>query len=148
MSTLMAEAVPQPRVDGLVTDPATDLPLRRTEYSGTLWMGGRPQMTSLGVISIGATTPLDQVVYVPDSLPYRASAAAQAVVSCTVSIQSSSGDHHVVFEAQAALVPDPRGGELAWLQLRVSAFGRPPLGLGYRVVVQVPTDAVAQPATP
>jgi hypothetical protein len=48
------EPVMQPRIDMLVTDPATGEQRRRTEYNGTIWFGGRPVITSGMTMNTGA----------------------------------------------------------------------------------------------
>ena len=138
------EPVPQPRVDTLVTDAATGEQRRQTEYSGTVWLGGRPQMTGFGSVSRGGLASIESPFVLPDSLPYVASRTADAVVACTIASQSATAAPQIA-DYRAGLVPDPRGGDLAWLQLQIVAVAQVPLGVSYRVVVQVALDAVAKP---
>jgi hypothetical protein len=136
------EPVPQPRVDMLVTDAATGKQLRQTEYSGTVWFGGRPEITGFGSVSRGGLASIDSPFVLPDSLPYVASRTGDAVVACTVATQSAFAASQIA-NYRAGLVPDPRGGDLAWLQVQIVAVAQVPLGVSYRVLVQVALDAVA-----
>ena len=45
MSRNPIEVVPNPRIDTLVVDAASGLQRRRTEYTGTVWFGGRPSLS-------------------------------------------------------------------------------------------------------
>jgi hypothetical protein len=137
------QAIPQPRIDTLVIDAVSGQQRRRTDYSGTVWFGDPPQLTSFGVVARGGYTRMGSGVFVPDSLPYVASRLADAVVATTVAMQSATDDPPQILDSRAVILPDPRGGDIAWLQLQVIGLGREPLGLAYRIVVLVPLEAVA-----
>jgi hypothetical protein len=80
MASSMIDVVPQPRIDTLVIDAATGTQRRRTEYSGTVWFGGRPQVTSYGTITTTRHAVIESPFFLPDSLPYRPDPLDDAVV--------------------------------------------------------------------
>lgn len=135
------EAVPQPRIDVLVTaGDGSGRPLRRTEHRGTVWYGGRPQLAhrqQAGTVS-GISTPF----WVPDSLAYRADATGRAVVSASIGLQSIQVAGQVV-EVGAALHPHPGRGGNCYLLISLQASAVLPIGLSYHVVVLADPDAVA-----
>lgn len=133
---------PQPRIDTLVTDAPTGLTVRRTEYSGTAWFGGRPQFTSFGMVTRSQAARVESPFYLPDSLPYRADAAATAVVTVSVAIQSAPDEGHQVGESRAMLAVDPRNPAIAWVQVQLLAGIHTPTAVSYRVNVLVPPEAV------
>lgn len=139
------EAVPQPRIDVLVTAAdGSGRTLRRTEYHGTVWYGGRPQLThrpSTGVAA-GISTPF----WVPDSLAYRDDRAHSAVVTASVGLQSVQTTGQVV-ELGAALHPHPGHAGLSYVLFSLQATAVLPLGLSYHVVVLADADAV-EPVAP
>lgn len=135
---------PQPRIDTLTTDAPSGIQLRRTEYSGTVWFGGKPQLTGFAATTVSHGARLETPFFLPDSLPYRA--GAQVLVAMSVAVQSAPNDAHHVVEYKAELVPDPRNPAVAWVQLQVLAVIRTPTALSYRVDVLVQPDGVlAQP---
>lgn len=96
---------PQPRIDTLVIDAPTGAQRRHIEYSGAVWFGGRPEITSFGLVMMSRGAQVQSPFFLPDSLPYRADAAASALVAITVAIQSAPDDGHQVLEIRAVLVP-------------------------------------------
>ena len=135
------DPVTQPRLESLVTDALSGEQRRQTEYSGTVWFGGRPEITAMGIVTRGGGARIESPFFLPDSLPYVGSRAGEAIVTCTVALQSQTEGAQVL-DYRAALAPDPRGGDVAWLQLQVSAYGRVPLAISYRIVVRVPPEAI------
>lgn len=133
------EVEPQPRVD-LLVETAGGGPRRMTEYSGVVWYGGRPQRTSLGSLTMTVGAGIESPFFLPDSLPYLADKLADASLSVTVALINIS-DHFNLFGCSAAFVPDP-GGRPTWVQVHVSATGRVPVALSYRVVALTAPDAV------
>lgn len=131
---------PQPRIDTLTTDATTGTQLRRTEYSGTAWFGGKPQFTGFGTITMAQAARVQSPFYLPDSLPYRA--GAQALLAMSVAVQSAPDEAHQVLEYRAELVPDPRDPTVAWVQVQLLAAIMTPTGLSYRVTVLVALDGV------
>jgi hypothetical protein len=131
---------PQPRIDTLTTDAASGAQLRRTEYSGTTWFGGKPQFTDFGTITRTQAARVQSPFYLPDSLPYRA--GTPALVAMSVAVQSAPDEAHQVLEYRAELVPDPRNLAVAWVQVQLLAAIQTPTGLSYRVTVLVALDGV------
>jgi len=140
--------VPSPRIDTVVTDPGTGEPRHRTDYAGTVWFGGRPQLSGAFVIS-GAHEQFTMPFWLPDSLGYEPSAAALATVQASVALQglgsgSSGGQFHVL-DVSAGLGQDPGGGALL-AYVSVSASTGLPVGLSYRATVLCPREVVRSAA--
>jgi hypothetical protein len=142
MADSQIEVLPQPRIDTLVTEAATGMQRRRTEYTGTVWFGGRPQVTSYGMVTRGAAAAIESPFFLPDSLPYRPDPLQDALVVCSVAIQGSEDESHQVLGYRAGLVPDPRNPAVCWIQLQVSARARTPLAIAYRVDAVVAMNAI------
>ena len=134
------EVVPQPRID-LLVDDVSGTRRRRTEYSGTVWFGGRPQDIGHGamIVSRGAAR-IDTPFFLPDSLPYRADALTDATLAVTVAVESFN-DYASLIDKAATFVLDPRGAP-CWVQLQIVASSRIPLGVSYRVIATTAPDAV------
>ena len=142
----MADPIPQPRVDTLVTDPATGAQRRRTEYCGTVWYGAPPN-TSGGMVAFTRSLVRDATpFFLPDSQPYRRAELADAVVTCGVAIQAHSGEASFVKAAEASFADDPRGGDRCWVALLIDVYGQEPLAVSYRVVALCDPAAVADTA--
>jgi hypothetical protein len=138
------EAIPQPRIDVLVTaaDGSGRL-LRRTEYRGTVWYGGRPNLTPRArpgreAAPSGISTPF----WVPDSLAYLVDGTGSAVVTASIGLQSVQGGAQVV-DVGAALHPHPGRAGNSYVLFSLQAFAAVPIGLSYQVVVIVDADRVA-----
>jgi hypothetical protein len=142
MAASPIDVVPQPRIDTLVTDAATGLQRRRTEYAGTVWFGGRPQVTGFGTVTRTSMAGIESPFFLPDSLPYRPDPLEDAVVACTVAIQGAEEGTHQVLDCRAGLVPDPRNPAVCWMQLQVVARSMVPLAVSYRVVAVVALNGV------
>ena len=141
MSDLI-QVEPQPRLDTLVVDAVTGEQRRRTEYSGTVWFGHRPEATRFGVVTRTQAANIGTPFFLPDSLPYRADIAAHALVVCNVALRAAAEEIHHILDARAGMVTDPRNPAVAWLQLQVVANGYIPLAVGYRIDVLVAPGAV------
>jgi hypothetical protein len=133
---------PQPRIDTLVTDAPTGAQRRRTEYSGAVWFGGKPEITGFGMVTMARAAQVQSPFFLPDSLPYRAEAATTATIAITVAVQSAPDEGHQVLELHAGLVADPRNPAVAWVQVQLLAGIRTPTAISYRVDVLVAPDAV------
>lgn len=133
------EVVPQPRLDTLVTDAAGGGERRRTEYSGTAWFGGRP---NLGGMTIQRLASIESPFFLPDSLPYRPDPLDDAQVAATIAVQGSPDGEHQLTEVHAGLVADPRNPVVCWIQLQVVGRAVVPLAVSYRVVVQVALNGI------
>jgi hypothetical protein len=141
MSSDMISPVPAPRIDTLVEHPVTGLKQRRTDYAGTVWYGGRPQVMGGMVVSRGGGAQISTPFWLPDSHAYDAQAAAEAQVQASAALQSVS-DHGQILEVAAALGEDPQGGGAMRVYVAISATARVPLGVSYRVTVITGADAV------
>jgi hypothetical protein len=137
----MIDVVPQPRIDTLV-EVVDGGKRRRTEYSGTVWYGGRPQLTAMGSMSVTQGARIESPFFLPDSLPYRPDALGDAVLQSAVAAENLS-DHLHLFEKSASFVPDPSGAP-TWIQVHVLATARVPLALSYRVIALTALDAVTE----
>jgi hypothetical protein len=142
MADALIEVLPQPRLDTLVTDAVTGMQRRRTEYTGTVWFGGRPQLTSFGTVAMTRSARIESPFFLPDSLPYRPDPLEDAVVVCTVALQGAEAEAHQILEARAGLVPDPRNPAVCWIQLQVIAVARAPVAVTYRVDAVVALNAI------
>ena len=142
MTGSLIDVVPQPRIDTLVTDAATGLQRRRTEYPGTVWFGGRPQVTSYGTITRTAFASIESPFFLPDSLPYRPDPLEDARIVVSVAIQGAEDRAHQILDYRAGLVPDPRNPAVCWMQLQVIARSMVPLAVSYRVDALVAMNAI------
>jgi hypothetical protein len=133
------EVVAQPRIDTLVTDAASGGQRRRTEYTGTVWFGGRPNIDGATVVR---PARIDSPFFLPDSLPYRPDPLDDAQVVASVGVQAAPEGEHLVVEARAALVADPRNPVVCWVQLQVVGRAAVPLGVSYRVDVLVAMNGI------
>jgi hypothetical protein len=138
------EIEPQPRIDTLVRVPG-DGERRRTEYLGTVWLDGKPQVNGLRLLRPaeapkGISLPEKNVsFFLPDSLPYARERLGDAQLSVSASARAI-GENGALIETIASFVDDPSGAP-AWINLRVLAFSGWPLGISYRVVALTATDA-------
>jgi hypothetical protein len=143
--TTMIEVEPQPRIDTLVRLPGGS-EARRTEYAGTAWFDGKPQVSGLMLrrppnAPKGIRVPNFQAsFFVPDSLPYQRMALRDATLTVSVVLQAS-GETGAIVDAAATFTDDPSGAP-TWIQLHVSGHLGWPAGIGYRVVALTPPDAV------
>lgn len=140
---MTVEALTQPRLDMLVAAPDdTDRILRRTEYRGTLWYGGRPNDPQGPTAMPGAFAHISTPFWLTDSLPYHSERIAGVAVAASVSVQSAM-EVPAIVDVQADLVRHPSAPEYAYAQIAITAHGRLPLGLSYQVVVLGDPDAVS-----
>ncbi len=139
MAVSPIEIVPQPRIDTLVIEAATGLQRRRTEYTGTVWFGGRPNVGGLTMVRPAA---IETPFFLPDSLPYRPDPLKDAQVVVAVAIQGAEEQAHQIVDYHAGLVPDPRNAAVCWVQLQVRARATAPFAVGYRVDVLVALNGI------
>jgi hypothetical protein len=144
MSDTPIEVLSQPRIDTLVTDAATGAQRRRTEYTGTVWFGGRPKVTGYGTVSRTQATVIERPFFLPDSLPYRPDPLEDALVVCSVALQGSEDESHQILDYRASLVADPRNAAVSWIQLQVMARAHTPLAVSYRVTAVVALNALLE----
>ncbi|HUG87085.1 MAG TPA: hypothetical protein VMM13_21125 [Euzebya sp.] len=143
----MISPVPAQRIDTVVADPVSGERRHRTDYAGTVWYGGRPQM---GRPLPGALTEITTSVWLPDSHRYAPGAAGDAQVQASAAVQSawiqSTGGGLQIFEVSAALGEDPQNSGVLLVYLAVNAAANLPLGLAYRVTVICAPEALRPPA--
>jgi hypothetical protein len=141
----MVEVEPQPRIDTLVRLPGGG-DARRTEYVGTVWFDGKPQVAGLVLRRApnaprGIRTPnFSSSFFVPDSLSYHRAALGDSTLTVSVVLQSA-GDTGAIVEAAATFTDDPSGTP-TWIQLHVGGHLGWPAGVGYRIVAMTPPGAV------
>ena len=141
----MISPVPALRLDTVVTDPQTGEQRRRTDYSGTVWYGGRPQMTGGMVIGGGGIAQITTPFWLPDSHKYGPEAAAAAQIQAGAAVQSAARDGQIL-DVNAGLGEDPQGGGALLAYVGVTAVASLPLGVAYRVTVICAPEALRPPA--
>src|SRR3954469_21076078 len=122
------------RIDTLVVDPPTGEQRRRTDYAGTVWYGGRPQMTGGMVVGGGGLAQITTPFWVPDSHMYEPAAAATAQIQVSAAVQSAARDGQIL-EVNAGLAEDPQNSGALLAYVAVSAVASLPLGVAYRITV-------------
>jgi hypothetical protein len=141
----MIEVEPQPRIDMLVRLPGGG-DARRTEYVGTAWFDGKPEISGLTMrrspnAPRGIRVPnLAASFFLPDSLPYSRAALGDATLSVSVVLRAA-GETSAIVGAAAVFTDDPSGAP-TWIQVHVHAHLGWPAGIGYQVVALTPPDAV------
>ncbi|MDG5485779.1 hypothetical protein [Mycolicibacterium gadium] len=141
----MVELEPQPRIDTIVRLPAGG-DARRTEYVGTAWFDGKPQVSGLMLRRApnaprGIRTPnFSTSFFVPDSLAYDRAALGNSTLTVSVLLQAA-GEVGAIVDAVATFTDDPSGAP-TWIQLHLGGHIGWPAGIGYRIVALTPLDAV------
>ncbi|MFY9921536.1 MAG: hypothetical protein WAL26_24535 [Mycobacterium sp.] len=139
------EVEPQPRIDTLVR-LATGGDARRTEYVGTVWFDGKPEVSGLMLrrspnAPRGIRMPnFATSFFVPDSLQYDRARLGGAVLSISVLLQGC-GETGAIVDAAAVFTDDPSGAPVSWVQVHLRGHLGWPAGVGYRVVALTPPDA-------
>jgi hypothetical protein len=146
MSADMISPLPAQRIDVVVADPVTGEQRRRTDYAGTVWYGGRPQMTGGMVMSRGGAAQITTPFWLPDSHVYEPGAAADAQVQASAAVQSST-EYGQILEVRAALGEDPQNSGALLVYMAVTAAARVPFGVAYRVTVICAPQALQPPAS-
>ena len=135
--------VPGQRIDTLVADSLSGEQRLRTDYAGTIWYGGRPEM---GRPRQGALAEITTPVWLPDSHMYEPAAAMGAQVQASAAVQSawiqSAGGALQIFEVSAGLGEDPQNSDALRVYVTVTAEANLPLGVAYRVTVICPPEAL------
>jgi hypothetical protein len=136
---------PQPRIDTLVR-LVSGGEARRTEYVGTVWFDGKPEIAGL-TLRRSATAPrgirtpnFEASFFLPDSLPYRRAQLGAATLSVSVVLQGS-GETSAILDASASFTDDPSGNPVTWVQVHMRGSLGWPAGVGYRIVALTPPDA-------
>ncbi len=144
----MIEVEPQPRIDTLVRLPGGG-EARRTEYVGTAWFDGKPEVAGLMLrrpasAPRGIRTPnMQAAFFLPDSLPYSRAALGEAKLSISVTL-CGSGETSAITDAAAVFTDDPSGAP-TWIQVHIRGHLGWPAGVGYRIVALTPPDAAQLP---
>jgi hypothetical protein len=139
------EVEPQPRIDTLVRLAAGG-EARRTEYVGTVWFDGKPELSGLMLrrspnAPRGIRMPnFATSFFVPDSLQYDRARLGEAVLSVSVLLRGS-GETSAIVDAGATFTDDPSGAPVAWIQVHLRGHLGWPAGVGYRIVAVTPPDA-------
>ena len=129
---------PAQRIDTLVTDPDSGEQRRRTDYGGTVWYGGRPQITG-GHPLPGGHAQISAPFWLPDSHVYEAGAARGVQVQATAAVHgglaTSTGGDLLILDVDAALAADPQNSATMRVFVTVTAVASLPFGVAYRVIV-------------
>jgi len=145
MSADAPTVVPSDRMDIVAADPVSGEPRRRTDYAGTVWYGGRPQMVGRHPLPGDNAAQINAPFWVPDSLTYESAAAANVTIQATAAVQgglaTTSGGNFQILEVTAALGEGPGDGGLR-LFVAVTAVASLPFGVAYRVSVSCAPEAV------
>jgi hypothetical protein len=140
---------PAQRIDTLVADPDSGEQLRRTDYAGTVWYGGRPQFVGRHPLP-GADAQIGASLWLPDSHGYEAGAAGGVQVQATATVQggltTSNGGNLLVLDVGAALGADPQNSAAMLVYLTVNAVASLPFGIAYRVIVVCAPEVLRTPA--
>jgi hypothetical protein len=143
MSGDMISPLPAQRLDTVVTDPVSGAQRRRTDYAGTVWYGGKPQMTSTMLIGGGRLAHISTPFWLPDSHVYEPAAAADAQIQASAAFQGGDRGN---LEAGAALGEDPQDPGALLVYMAVTAIASVPLGVAYRITVVCAPEALRPPA--
>lgn len=139
------EVLPDLRIDTLVHLP-DGTQARRTDYSGTVWLEGRPEVSGSGLrrsprAPRGIRSNVFSVpFFVPDSLAYVRANLGAAQLSCSAALRAA-GDVGAVADATATFVDDPSTTP-TWIHVHVTGQIGWPAAIVYRIIAVTPPDAV------
>ena len=137
-----------PRIDTLVADPMGE-PRHRTDYAGTVWYGGRPEIIGRQPLP-GADAEITAPFWLPDSHAYEPELAETVQIQASAAVQggnaTSTGGNFQILEVAAALGEDPQGEGGSFLFVAVSAVATLPFGVAYRMTVVSPPEALRRAA--
>jgi hypothetical protein len=145
------EVVPVPagRIDTVVGDPVSGEQRRRTDYAGTVWFGGRPQIVG-GQPLPGRNAEIQTPFWLPDSHRYEPGAGGDVQLQASAAVQggmaTSAGGNFQILEVAAALGEDPQSGGALRVFVAVTAVTTLPLGVAYHVTVVCPAEALQRVA--
>lgn len=130
---MSATFLPQPRLDTLATDAASGRTVRRTEYSGILWVDGPVDFHRSVMLShVPRRKPRITRAILPDSLVYLASTATVVVHTWAL----GPGDQLYIFSSEAELTPAPSNAEHFAVGFTLAHAGSVPASFGYRIIVE------------
>jgi hypothetical protein len=137
------------RIDSLVMDPDSGDQRRRTDYAGTVWYGGRPQIVGRHPLP-GTNAQISASFWLPDSHVYDAGASGGVQVQPTAAVQgglaTSTGGNLMLLDVGAALAPNPETSGTMLVYITVSAVASLPFGVAYRVIVICAPEVLRTPA--
>lgn len=144
-----AISVPAQRIDTVVTDPLSGQQRHRTDYAGTVWYGGLPQIVGGHPLS-GRNAEFRTPFWLPDSHGYESGATGDVQVQASAAVQggmaTSAGGNFQILEVAAALGEDPPNSGALLVFVTVTAVATLPLGVAYRVTVICAPEALRPPA--
>lgn len=136
------EVVPHTRIDHLVTglDGQT---LRRTDYRGIVWYGGRQAATAGPTMvmrhqAAGIVSPF----WLPDSLAYHSDHLGTTTVSIAASVIYVP-ENCALADVSARLAVNEQHPHVSHVLVHIQGAARIPLGVTYDVTVLAPPEAVA-----
>jgi len=140
---------PAQRIDTLVTDPDSGEQRRRTDYAGTAWYGGVPQIVGSHPLP-GTNARISASFWLPDSDAYAAGAGGGVQVQATAAVQgglaTSTGGNLLLLDVGGALGANPHNGGTMLVYVTVNAVASLPFGIAYRVIVICALDMLRTPA--
>ena len=144
MSTNDTQILPAQRIETLVADPGTGEQRHRTDYAGTLWFGGLPEIVGDNILP-GASVHINAPVWLPDSHRYTVEDVQVQVSGAVQGGQATSlGGNHQLLEIGATLAEHPQAGGALCLCLNITALATLPFGVAYRVIAVSVPGAVEQ----
>jgi hypothetical protein len=130
---------PAQRIDTIVADPESGEQLRRTDYAGTVWYGGPPQMIGRHPLPGDTAAQISAPFWLPDSHEYEPGATGSGQVQATAAVQgglaTSTGGNFEILDVVAALGEHPEHGGALLVYAAVTAVASLPFGVAYRVTV-------------
>ncbi len=75
--------VPAERIDSLVTDPVSGAERRRTDYAGTVWFGGHPEVISGHPLPGHSAAEVKNPFWLPNSHAYEPGARDDIQIQAT-----------------------------------------------------------------
>ena len=130
---------PAQRVDSLVTDPDSGEQRRRTDYAGTVWYGGPPQLLGRHPLPGDTAAQISSSSWLPDSHAYDAAAGEGVQIQATASVQgglaTTAGGNLLILDVSASLGANPHDSGTTLVYVTVNAAASLPFGVAYRVIV-------------
>ncbi len=122
----------QPRLDIVANDAASGRIVRRTEYSGTLWVDGPIDYRRMFVTTnVPRRKPRVTRATLPDSLTYLDSTATVVVHAWIL----GPGDLYIL-STDAELTPAPSHPGRFAVGLTLTHAGSVPASFGYRIIIE------------